>query len=109
MKTDRFYRHDGPIFWAHNMIGAEGVPHDYVCPLQRPILLDIGGQSIPSLLLVWIITGCIALRRIVGSYPKMRARETAPLPLWRPFMEERECVLFRHELIRNGLTSSITR
>src|SRR5579884_4393482 len=109
VEADALYRHNRPVFGAHDMVGAEGVPDNQVGLLQRAVLLDVGRQAIAARLLIRVVTGGVALRRVVGRYPEMGAREAAALPLRRACGKERKDIFLRHQLVSDGLAQSVER
>src|SRR5262249_36199769 len=82
---------------------------DHIALHQRAILLHICRESSTARLLIWIIASGIALLRIVCSHPQVISDEAAALPLWRPFMEEREGIASRHQLVSDWLSEAVER
>src|ERR1700730_7121681 len=48
VETDPGDRHDRPVLRSYDVVGAEGVPHDEVGVLDRPVARGIAGQAVPA-------------------------------------------------------------
>src|SRR6266478_3537821 len=106
-KANHLHRRDRPILGPSDMIGAKGVPDNEIGVLHGTILLHVDRESIVASLLIWVISGSIALSRIVRSDPEVLPDEASTLPLGRSFMEEGKSICPWHELVGNGFTKEI--
>src|SRR3989442_6616974 len=68
-KANHLHRRDRPILGPSDMIGAKGIPDNEVGVLHGTILLHVDWESIVASLLIWVISGRIALPRIVCPGP----------------------------------------
>src|SRR3954447_25765337 len=90
---------DGKVFWPDLMMEAEYVPEDNVGILDVAILLDEIRYTSGAVRMVHVLTGRIALFRIIGRDPQLVLDEVRPPPRRRLRMNERRDRMARLELV----------
>src|SRR6266478_1698900 len=80
-EANHLHRHDRPILGPSDMIGSKGIPDNEISVFQGTILLHVDWEPIVASLLIWIISGGIALSRIVCRDPEVLSDKASALPL----------------------------